>query len=218
MITFDSRGNGRADRPVGRPAYADTEIVADLLATLDATGTDAAVVVTLSHESQRSLGLAARHPDRVAGLVFIAPSVPLAERKRLGRSGSMSRSTPTRAGRSSTPGLARDYRDFLEFFFGRCSTEPHSTKQLEDAVAWGLETYAGNPDRTTIDGGSADGPCPARRVKCPTLLVHGTRTAFTGLAWLRAGPRRSPAHVLVAMEGTGHTPNARDPVAQPAGP
>ena len=35
-----------------------------------------------------------------------------------------------------------NYRDFLEFFFRRCFTEPHSTKQLEDCVGWGLETDA----------------------------------------------------------------------------
>ena len=34
------------------------------------------------------------------------------------------------------------YEDFLEFFFSQCFTEPHSTKQREDAVGWGLETDA----------------------------------------------------------------------------
>ncbi len=34
------------------------------------------------------------------------------------------------------------YGDFLEFFFSQCFTEPHSTKQREDAVGWGLETDA----------------------------------------------------------------------------
>ena len=32
------------------------------------------------------------------------------------------------------------YEDFLEFFFSQCFTEPHSTKQREDCVGWGLET------------------------------------------------------------------------------
>ena len=34
----------------------------------------------------------------------------------------------------------RDYRGFVEFFFGECFTEPHSTKQIEDCIGWGLET------------------------------------------------------------------------------
>ena len=37
---------------------------------------------------------------------------------------------------------ARDYRGYLEFFFGRCFPEPHSTKQLEDAVGWGARDDA----------------------------------------------------------------------------
>ncbi len=34
----------------------------------------------------------------------------------------------------------RDYRGFVEFFFGKIFREPHSTKQIEDCVGWGLET------------------------------------------------------------------------------
>ena len=34
----------------------------------------------------------------------------------------------------------RDYRGFLEFFFSQFFIEPHSTKQIEDCVGWGLET------------------------------------------------------------------------------
>ena len=33
----------------------------------------------------------------------------------------------------------RDFPAFLEFFFGEVFTEPHSTKQIEDCVGWGLE-------------------------------------------------------------------------------
>jgi len=36
--------------------------------------------------------------------------------------------------------LAEGLPSFLEFFFGRMFTEPHSTKQIEDCVGWGLET------------------------------------------------------------------------------
>ena len=34
----------------------------------------------------------------------------------------------------------RDWPGFLEFFFAQAFTEPHSTKQIEDAIGWGLET------------------------------------------------------------------------------
>ena len=39
-ITFDGRGSGRSGRPVGAAAYTDVEYAADIVAVLDATGTE----------------------------------------------------------------------------------------------------------------------------------------------------------------------------------
>src|SRR5213595_1390613 len=75
VVTFDGRGNGRSDRPVGPEAYAETEFMADTLAVMDAAGIDKAVLVALSMGAQRTLLLAAAHPERVAGIVFIGPAV-----------------------------------------------------------------------------------------------------------------------------------------------
>ena len=74
VVVVDGRGNGRSDRPVGPAAYTVEEDVADLVAVLDATGTDRAVVVGLSRGARRGLALAAAHPDRVAGVVALAPA------------------------------------------------------------------------------------------------------------------------------------------------
>ena len=77
VLTMDGRGNGRSDRPAGPAAYREEEFAADALAVLDATGTERAVLVSLSRGAERSLHLAARHPERVDKLVFIAPGLPL---------------------------------------------------------------------------------------------------------------------------------------------
>ena len=65
----------------------------------------------------------------------------------------------------------RDYRGFLEFFFGEIFTEPHSTKQIEDCVAWGLdttpETLIARPSGDELelaDQEQAEALCRARRV------------------------------------------------------
>ena len=79
VVTFDGRGNGRSDRPTDAPAYADTEFVADAIEVLDATGTDRAVIAGVSMGSGFGLRLAAEHPDRVLGAVFIGPSVGLSD-------------------------------------------------------------------------------------------------------------------------------------------
>src|SRR5213596_3227710 len=54
VVTFDGRGNGRSDRPVGPDAYAEREFVDDALAVMDATGTAEAVLVSFSLGGQRA--------------------------------------------------------------------------------------------------------------------------------------------------------------------
>ncbi len=78
VLAFDGRGNGRSDRPGSIAAYAVEEFSADALAVMDATSTPRAVLVSLSMGGQWSLLLAATHPERVAGAVFIGPALPLA--------------------------------------------------------------------------------------------------------------------------------------------
>ncbi|HKP21143.1 MAG TPA: alpha/beta hydrolase, partial [Thermoleophilaceae bacterium] len=139
VVTFDGRGNGRSDRP---PAgYDERDFAADALAVMDHTGTDSAVMVSLSMGAQRALILAAEHPDRVEGAVFICPAVALGSALEV-------RNRPWNEVLDTDEGWAKynryywlkDYRGFLEFFFSQMFTEPHSTKPIEDCVGWGLET------------------------------------------------------------------------------
>ncbi len=149
VVTFDGRGNGRSDRP--EAGYDEREFAADALAVMDATGTGRAVIVSLSLGAQRALLLAAGHPDRVAGAVFIAPFTPL---------GSFDPPFPWDEELSTGEGWAkwnrhywlRDYRGFLEFFFSQMFNEPHSTKPAEDCVGWGLETTAETLVATELGG------------------------------------------------------------------
>src|SRR3954471_9010012 len=78
VLTFDGRGNGKSDRPSQPEAYVEREYAADALAVMDATGTERAVLVSLSRGVERAMLLAADHPERVAGMVAIAPALPLA--------------------------------------------------------------------------------------------------------------------------------------------
>jgi len=108
----------------------------------------------------------------------------------------------------------QDYRGFLEFFFEQCVNEPHSTKQVEDAIGWALQT---TPE-TLIDAtrGLAiprDEPFreTCRRVRCPTLVIHGDRDAVRPLAQGAALARETGGQ-LVTLAGSGHMPLTRDPV------
>jgi len=215
VITFDGRGNGKSDRPEEPGAYAEHEFAADALAVMDAAQTKRAVLVSLSLGSQRALILAAEHPERVEAALFIAPSLPIA---------------PGHADRTIHPfderldtdeGWAkfnehywrRDYEGFLEFFFSQCFTEPHSTKQIEDCVGWGLETDAETLATLSsgrwLDEEAIHDLCA--RVRCPVLVIHGDQDAVSPHA-RGAALARATAGRLVTLEGAGHLPLARDPV------
>jgi pimeloyl-ACP methyl ester carboxylesterase/predicted glycosyltransferase len=216
VITFDPRGNGRSDRPIGAKAYDEREFAADAVAVLDATGSDRAVIVGFSLGAQRSLLLATEHPARVAGVVFIGPAVPLAPtapRDQWVAGFNQPRDSYHGWGKYNRHYWLSDYEDFVEFFFSKAYNEPHSTKHHEDAVAWGMDT---DPE-TLVDThlgpslSADDVHALAERVSCPVLVIHGTADAIrthqagVALANLLGG-------TMVSLDGSGHAPHARDPV------
>jgi len=216
VITFDPRGNGRSDRPIGPNAYDEREFAADAVAVLDATGSDRAVIVGFSLGAQRSLLLATEHPARVAGVVFIGPAVPLAptaSRDQWVAGFNQPRDSYHGWGKYNRHYWLSDYEDFVEFFFSKAYNEPHSTKHHEDAVGWGMDT---DPE-TLVDThlgpslSADDVHALAERVSCPVLVIHGTADAIrthqagVALANLLGG-------TMVSLDGSGHAPHARDPV------
>src|SRR5690606_4865046 len=104
------------------------------------------------------------------------------------------------------------YADFARFFFERVFPEPHSTRQIEDGVAWALET---TPDvlidtiHARLEGDDA-GEGSYSRIRCPVLVIHGDRDEVVPhgkgvrVAELCGGR-------LLTMEGSGHAPHARHP-------
>ena len=143
VVTFDGRGNGRSDRPEGAEAYAIDEFAADALAVMDATGTAHATLAAVSCGALWGTVLAADHPERVDGVVYIGPAVGLApghpERevhpfdataRHRGAVGEVQQpllaTRPTASSSSSSSPSA--------------STRPHSSKQIEDCIGWSLET------------------------------------------------------------------------------
>jgi pimeloyl-ACP methyl ester carboxylesterase len=144
VVTFDGRGNGRSDRPHHAAAYDEREFAADALAVLDATETDRAMIVGFSLGGQRGLILAAEHSDRVDRAVFIGPNFQgggdvLPERA-VFADFDAEYDTCEGWAKYNRHHWLRDYRDFVEFFMAKMFTEPHSTKPIEDAVGWALET------------------------------------------------------------------------------
>jgi pimeloyl-ACP methyl ester carboxylesterase len=74
VIAYDARGHG-ASSPAPTPErYTYEELGRDLIAVLDATGVQRAVLAGASMGAHTLLWLALNHPERVAGLVVITPA------------------------------------------------------------------------------------------------------------------------------------------------
>jgi pimeloyl-ACP methyl ester carboxylesterase/predicted glycosyltransferase len=222
VVTYDGRGNGGSDRPVDPTAYSDAENVADALAVMDAAGLAEAVLVTHCQSTRWGFTIATTHPDRVRGLVAIAPGMPfltpphphgtdlyehfdddaddpagwrLANRHHWQRGG---------------------YPEWIEFFFSQLLPEPHSTKHHEDVVGWALQT---SPEVMLADM-DADGVNPAdaaqaeamcRSLSRPVLVIHGDQDMCQPVARGQRVAELAGGRCEV-LAGSGHLPMARDPV------
>src|SRR5271165_2197881 len=226
VLTFDPRGNGRSDRPADSALYAESEFAADALAVMDATATEQAITVSLSRGAQRSLLLAAEHPERVLAAAFIGPFFPAGPvgglRWRIMAQPRLQRWFFTR------PPVARgwlkfngahwlaDYDDFVDWFIRRIFSTPHSTKQIEDGIGWAHETNAETLVAVT-DGALAapttrrDQTALARRVRCPVLVISGPNDRVTAHADAKALARATEGKLLTVSDG-GHGPEGRKPV------
>jgi pimeloyl-ACP methyl ester carboxylesterase len=260
VVTFDTRGCGRSDRPRGVAAYDVPELVEDALAVMDATATDRAVVVSADSGTRQGLALVARHPDRVAGAAFIGPYLPLTpwppveamwstfdEARRWRRA----LVVPWHAARGFVRALrsrellrtyarfarrvrffegltkfSRDYwlkdqRRFLEWSMPTLNfNEPHSTRQIEDGIAWGMETDADIlADAWTaldvVDTLRLRDPRTVRElcagIRCPVLVIQGRLDISVPPAWGKALAEATGGR-LVLVEDAAHEPHARKPV------
>ena len=108
----------------------------------------------------------------------------------------------------------RDYADFARFFFGEITSEPHSTKAIEDAVGWAMDgsvdaMIADKQASFPLDLAQVEEIC--RAVRCPMLIVHGSEDTCQPparahrLAEITGAP-------LVIVEGADHMIPGRHPV------
>jgi pimeloyl-ACP methyl ester carboxylesterase/predicted glycosyltransferase len=221
VVTMDGRGNGRSGRPTRAECHTRAENVADMLAVLDATDTDRAVLVGHCTANWWAVEFAHLHPERVTGLVAIEPGVPYVgpvHRHWVGTAETWDQVLDDPQGweLNNRHVYVTRHRDWVEWFFGQQLVEPHSTKQFEDAVAWALEStgevlVAGEegmvvdlPSREEFDAIVAD-------IDYPVLVIHGEEDVCQHPDRGRRFAELTGAE-LVTLEGSGHLALGRDPV------
>jgi pimeloyl-ACP methyl ester carboxylesterase/predicted glycosyltransferase len=216
VLTFDGRGNGRSDRPAGAEAYSTQEFALDAIAVLDATETASAALVALSCGALWATIMAAEHPERVERIAYIGPAVALArnhpERDQYAFDDVLD--TDDGWAKYNSHYWLRDYPGFLRFFAGKCVSEAHSSKQIEDFIGWALETDSAtlaDTSRGLALGGAELWKEQMSRVSCPTLVLHGDLDLIRPHAQ-GAALAEATGGELVTLEGSGHLPNIRDPV------
>ena len=216
VIAWDHRGNGRSDRPTDPATHTTRARAANLGAVMDAAGVHAAVLVGLSSSSGPMIWFADEHPDRVLGLAFICPASLFGEPGRSWHVRFEDRLADDEGwNKENIHFWRRDYRAYLEYFFGQAFDEPHSTKQVEDGISYGLDTDPESLATTmrappTLDLDSLTAICAGIHV--PTLVIQGTVDRITDVSQGAGLANAIPGARLELLEGGGHIVNARDPV------
>ena len=219
VVVYDGRGQGLSDFPDPAGVWPANARVDDCLAVMDATGTDSAYLVGICVDGVfPSACLAATNPDRVLGIVAIGTGLPLVTDRHHNRKEAIAVwdqviENPQGWFKYNEHHLRNHYEDFLTFFFGEMFPEPHSTKQVEDAVAYGLD---GNVDVLLMD---EEVPAKTRQeveaicrpVRCPVLIIQGDRDNCQPIERSQILAETTGGR-YVLLEGSGHIPNARHPV------
>jgi pimeloyl-ACP methyl ester carboxylesterase/predicted glycosyltransferase len=202
VVTMDGRGNGRSDRPRGQDAYTLEHYYQDFVAVLDAAGVERAAVVGISATAMTALRLAAEQPQRVSH-VIVAGGYAEA---RLDHPKMVERM------RAESERMRGDWPGYLDWFFSTVFNEPHSTKPFEDGVRFGWASSGEVVDWARNGWLGNDVRDMARRVKCPTLVIHGDGDKRVPYAKGEEIRDLVPGAQLLTVGGGGHIPAARDPV------
>ncbi len=221
VVTFDGRGNGRSDRPDGRrrrtsrtsspptrsPCWTrpgrERAVARRLLARRAAGRRSLAADASRARRRRRlhrarPCGLAPGHPERQVH----ASTTELDDRRGLGevQHATTGRATTAASSSSSSPGASasrtRPSRSRTPSAGGWRPTPRRSPTRRARARLCRTERF-----RDTC-----------ARVRCPVLVIHGDDDRIRPHAQRRARSPRRPAARSSTLEGSGHLPQARDPV------
>jgi len=230
VIRFDNRDAGLSTHMTGAPApdlaaalagdfrsasYTLSDMAADAVGLLDALGFEKAHVVGASMGSFLAQTMAIEHPERVRSLtsmmsttgnLSVGQASPEALREVFGGPRAVTREEVIekmlRAVRAvGSPGYPADEKEVAEGA-GRAYDRSYDPA---GAARQGIATIASG-DRTER----------LRRLKVPTLVIHGLADRMCDVSGGRATAEAIPGAELVLIEGMGHNlpPGLRRPLAE----
>ncbi len=215
-IAYDALGNGLSDRPDDTTAYALDNCVADALAVMDATDAGEAILVGLSFGGLLACCLAAYHPERAKAAILagVAGVVGPTHKHMTPKHFLTPRETFEGWDKYNRAYWLSDYPDFTRHFISSIFPEPHSTKQIEDGVAWANET-TGPVIVKTVEARAIvptfDVTEPMyRRIRCPVLAIHGDDDRIQPYDRGKLVAELCRAELLT-FPGGGHNPLGRYP-------
>ena len=217
-IAFDARGNGRSDRPDDVAAYSLANCVADALAVMDATDAGQAIVVGLSFGGLLACVLAAYHPERVKAAILAGTAAIIGPtHKHMSQQHFMARQEcpdgkPVGWNKYNRAHWLADYPDFAEHFIRNIFTEPHSTRQIEEGLAWAGDTD-GPVLVKTVEARTIVPPFDVtesmyRKIRCPVLAIHGDNDQIQPHARGKLVAELTGAEFVTIADG-GHNPLGR---------
>ena len=187
---FDQRGHGDSERP--DCCYEIDDLVADVVAFLDALGVDQATVVGHSGGSFTARGVVETHPQRVGRLVLIGSAVtPLKQETRELQEAVHTLEDPVPA-------------EFAREFQAANINVPLPEAFFERAVAESLKLPA-RVWKRALDGLLAvDDAADLGRITAPTLLIWGERDGFFFREEVEELAAAIPGTRLLVYPETGH--------------
>ena len=193
-VAYDHRGAGES--PVDPALISVEAMIEDVVGVLDALAIERCVLAGESQGGAIAQYVAARHPERVDGLVLSA-SVPTGRREANAAFAALCRS---------------DYPTAVRGFIERCVPEPG----CEHVKRWGRDVLLrADPEQAArILEMWDDEVVPdvdARSIEAPTLIVHGTADAIAPIESSRRLSGLIPDAELLELEEVGHVPTMTRP-------
>lgn len=215
VVSFDPPGNGASTRSLDPRAYEYDRLVDQAVGLLDHLGIASAQVIGFSRGADYGIALAARYPERVDRLLLIAQGVTDVWQPQPNPDFWKPRDSYEGWEKRNIHYWHEHWDDWLEFFFNQIFNMPHSTKAIEDSIAWANETTPdvlalSVPNRELFPGTPAAEAVAS--IRCPVLIIHGDRDQCDPISSSHALIQARPDWGLITIEGGGHGIPAREPV------